>query len=66
MHWPAGTAVDPHSHDRLVAFHVVSGELVESRLDRMPVTRTTHPEGATVVEVGASLPAVRPRMFEEC
>ena len=46
MHWPAGTAADPHAHDRLVAFHVVSGALVETRTDAAP---QTHREGATVV-----------------
>jgi quercetin dioxygenase-like cupin family protein len=46
MHWPAGTAADPHSHDRPVAFHVVSGELVETRSDALA---ETHREGATVV-----------------
>lgn len=49
MHWPAGTAADPHSHDELVAFHVVSGEVVETRLDGTPSTSFVHPEGTTVV-----------------
>lgn len=37
MHWPAGEAADLHAHDQYVAFHVVSGELVE---DRVVATRT--------------------------
>ena len=32
MHWPAGTMADLHSHDQHVAFHVVSGELLEQRV----------------------------------
>jgi quercetin dioxygenase-like cupin family protein len=47
MQWPAGTAADLHSHDRLVAFHVVSGELVETRPDR--AIRFAHAAGSTVV-----------------
>jgi quercetin dioxygenase-like cupin family protein len=46
MHWPAGTAADPHAHDRLVAFHVVSGDILETRGDAAPMT---HREGTTVV-----------------
>jgi quercetin dioxygenase-like cupin family protein len=47
MQWPAGTAADLHSHDQLVAFHVVSGELVETRPD--VAVRTAHGEGSTTV-----------------
>jgi quercetin dioxygenase-like cupin family protein len=50
MHWPAGTVADLHSHDQHVAFHIVSGELLEQRvtIDGMrSYVRTTG--GTTVV-----------------
>jgi quercetin dioxygenase-like cupin family protein len=49
MNWPAGAAADMHSHDRMIAFHVVSGALVESRINTAGSRATSHREGATVV-----------------
>jgi quercetin dioxygenase-like cupin family protein len=49
MHWPAGEAADLHSHDQYVAFHVVSGELVEERADVTGTERTVRPVGSTTL-----------------
>jgi quercetin dioxygenase-like cupin family protein len=52
MHWPAGTIADLHSHDQHVAFHIVSGELLEQRVG-IDGTRT-------FVRAAASTTAVPP------
>jgi quercetin dioxygenase-like cupin family protein len=49
MNWPAGRAADLHTHDRFVAFHVVSGSLVEERLLTAGSSRRTHPTGSTTL-----------------
>jgi quercetin dioxygenase-like cupin family protein len=49
MHWPAGTVADLHSHDRHVAFHIVSGELVEERVSADGTRSTRRTEGSTTV-----------------
>jgi quercetin dioxygenase-like cupin family protein len=49
MSWPAGEAADLHTHEQHVAFHVVSGSLVEERIGNGATTSRTHLAGDTVV-----------------
>jgi quercetin dioxygenase-like cupin family protein len=49
MHWPAGESADLHSHDQFVAFHVVSGELVEERVGTSGSTFTVRPTASTTL-----------------
>lgn len=49
MHWPAGEAADLHSHDQYVAYHVVSGELVEERVHATHSVREVRPAGSTTL-----------------
>jgi quercetin dioxygenase-like cupin family protein len=59
MNWPAGTQADLHQHDAAVAFHVVSGAVVEVRLQPRGQLTTAHAEGDTVV-----VPAHTPHRLE--
>jgi quercetin dioxygenase-like cupin family protein len=49
MSWPAGEAADLHTHDRFVAFHVVSGELMEERQLVDGRVRSTRRTGSTTL-----------------
>lgn len=49
MHWPAGEAADLHAHDRFVAFHVVSGSLVEERVSVDGSVTALRPSGSTTL-----------------
>jgi mannose-6-phosphate isomerase-like protein (cupin superfamily) len=49
MHWPAGEAADLHAHDQYVAYHVVSGELVEERMLAAHSERDVRPVGSTTL-----------------
>jgi quercetin dioxygenase-like cupin family protein len=49
MHWPAGESADLHAHDQYVAFHVVSGELMEDRVVATGTERTVRPVGSTTL-----------------
>jgi quercetin dioxygenase-like cupin family protein len=49
MHWPAGTVADLHSHDRHVAFHIVSGELLEQRVTTDGARSLQRGAGSTTV-----------------
>ena len=49
MHWPSGEAADLHAHERFVAFHVVSGSIVEERYTGADLERTSVATGDTVV-----------------
>jgi mannose-6-phosphate isomerase-like protein (cupin superfamily) len=49
MHWPVGTVADLHSHDRHVAFHIVSGQLVEERVTSDGTRSLLRTAGSTTV-----------------
>ena len=49
MHWPAGETADLHSHDRFVAYHVVSGQLVEERVHALRAAVDIRPAGSTTL-----------------
>jgi len=49
MSWPAGQAADLHAHEQFVAFHVVSGTVMEERVTAMGSTRRVHTEGSTAL-----------------
>lgn len=49
MSWPAGQAADLHAHEQFVAFHVVSGTLMEERVTATGSTRRVHEEGSTTL-----------------
>ncbi len=49
MHWPSGEAADLHTHERFVAFHVVSGAIVEERCSGSDLERMVVAAGDTVV-----------------
>jgi quercetin dioxygenase-like cupin family protein len=49
MHWPSGESADLHSHDQYVAYHVVSGELVEERVLATHSTSDVRPVGSTTL-----------------
>jgi quercetin dioxygenase-like cupin family protein len=49
MSWPAGETADLHAHEHHVAFHVVSGSLLEERYEGTALVRATHRTGDTVV-----------------
>ena len=49
MSWPAGQSADLHAHEQFVAFHVVSGTLVEERVTAIGSTRRVHSEGSTTL-----------------
>lgn len=49
MHWPSGQTADLHAHDRFVAYHVVSGELVEERMLVQGTETQVRPAGTTTL-----------------
>ena len=49
MSWPAGEAADLHAHDAFVAFHVVSGGLVEERYEGATLVRADRAAGSTTL-----------------
>ena len=49
MHWPAGTMADLHSHEQHVAFHIVSGELLEQRVTIDGTRTLVRTTGSTTV-----------------
>jgi quercetin dioxygenase-like cupin family protein len=55
MHWPAGTMADLHSHEQYVAFHIVSGELLEQRVT-VEGTRTFVRSAGTTTAVPPNTP----------
>ncbi|MEN9646836.1 MAG: Cupin domain [Actinomycetota bacterium] len=54
MHWPAGEAADLHVHEQFVAFHVVSGELVDEQHTLHDVQRRTLGTGDTALVAPAT------------
>lgn len=54
MHWPAGEAADLHVHQHHVAFHVVSGELVDEQHTLRDVRRRTLAAGDTALVPAAT------------
>jgi len=49
MNWPAGESADLHTHDRFVAFHVVSGSLIEERVLTVGTSRRVRPAGSSTL-----------------
>lgn len=54
MHWPTGEAADLHVHQQHVAFHVVSGELVDEQHTLHDVRRRTLTAGDTALVAPAT------------
>jgi mannose-6-phosphate isomerase-like protein (cupin superfamily) len=54
MHWPAGEAADLHVHQHHVAFHVVSGEVVDEQHSLTDVQRRTLTSGHTALVPAAT------------
>lgn len=49
MSWPAGAISDLHAHEQFVAFHVVSGSLMEERMVGSAVVRRVRETGSTTL-----------------
>jgi mannose-6-phosphate isomerase-like protein (cupin superfamily) len=49
MHWPSGESADLHAHDQFVAYHVVSGQLVEERVLTLRTEVDIRPAGSTTL-----------------